>query len=79
MKKSLDENVPVNRLSEKVYTHRRFDPKNKKDIAEYTFFYINNRWKDSCPFHLEWPYLSVPDMVKDKIIRNVLGIDSQKS
>jgi hypothetical protein len=72
--KSSGKNEQKNKLSEMVYSHRKFDPKNKKDIEEYSYFVVNNRWKDGCPFHLEWPHLSVPDMIKDKIIRSVLGI-----
>jgi len=34
----------------------------------------DNRWEDGCPFELVWPYLSIPDMIKDQIIKNYLKI-----
>jgi len=35
---------------------------------------VENRWEDGCPFELVWPYLSIPDMIKDQIIKNYLKI-----
>jgi hypothetical protein len=55
---------------------RVFDPGNKKDIRDFRFFMKNFRWPDyQCPFYLEWPYLTIPDMIKDKFARYTLGLD----
>ena len=60
------------RLSEK----RKFDINSKKDIDIYRYFLINSDWKitGTCPFDLEFPYLTVPDMIKDKLIRKYLKV-----
>jgi hypothetical protein len=40
----------------------------KKFVAEQTW------GTDGCPFYLEFPYSTIPDMIKDKVIHNVMGI-----
>ena len=56
-------------------TQRRFDPKVKKDLQAYKQFLSEGHWdKGLCPFILEWPYLTVPDMINDRITHNVLGV-----
>jgi hypothetical protein len=49
---------------------------NEKDVEIYKHFLVNNDWKHvgSCPFELEYPYNSVPDMIKDKLVRKFLGV-----
>lgn len=47
---------------------RMFDVSDKMDIESFSFFLKNSKWKDPCPFVLEFPFLSVPDMVKSKLI-----------
>ena len=32
------------------------------------------RWGMPCPFFLEEPYLTIPDMIKDKFIKHMLKI-----
>ncbi len=55
---------------QKINNKRQFDPLNKRDKAEFTFFLRNDRWQSTvCPFILEWPYLTIPDMIKDKLTR----------
>ena len=52
-----------------------FDPANKQDLDSYKKFILNNAWGPTgCPFTLEDPWLSVPDMIKDKIARHFLKI-----
>lgn len=41
---------------------RKFNPTNVKDLSELKYFVKNGKWKTSCPFELEYPYLSVVDM-----------------
>lgn len=59
-------------IMEKLTARRKFNPKNKEDIAEFKYYYENNKWKSNCPFILEWPYLNIPSMLKDKIISNTI-------
>ena len=61
-----------NRLSYVIYNRRKFDPTKQQDIQDYKYFLDNNHWKNGCPFWLEWPYLTIPDMIKDSIVRNLL-------
>lgn len=59
---------------------RLFNPKNKKDVAEYKDFLRTGGWgKGGCPFVLVFPYMTVPHMIQDKIIHNILGVDNDKS
>lgn len=56
---------------------RKFDINNKKDIEIYKHFLKNHDWKitGSCPFVLEFPYVNVPDMIKDKLIHKFLKVE----
>ena len=47
---------------------RYFDVDSKDDIKEYKFFLDNSRWRDNCPFNLEDPHISIPDMIRTKLI-----------
>lgn len=59
---------------------RLFDPKRKKDIVAYKEFLASGGWgKGGCPFMLVFPYMTVPLMIQDKIIHNVLGVRYDKS
>jgi hypothetical protein len=45
------------------------------DIEDAKKFLIKNQWGTTgCPFYLEWPYLTIPDMLKDKITKYYLHI-----
>ena len=57
-----------------VRPKRYFDLSNKKDIAAARGFFANHRWVGGCPFVLEYPYVSVPDMLRDKLTHRALGI-----
>lgn len=55
---------------------RVFDEHSKKDIQCAKDFFREHTWGDGgCPFVLEYPYLTVPDMIKDKIVHKALGLD----
>ena len=51
-----------------------FDPKNNYHINIFKSFLKENRWGVPCPFLLEEPYLTIPDMMKDKYIKSQLEI-----
>lgn len=66
----------LNKLEQELLSRKEtFDPKNDGHLDQYKFFVQNRRWNKSCPFFLEWPYNSVPDMIKDKIIRNMFDVE----
>ena len=53
----------------------RFNPEDTTHVAQYRNFLVNRKWDTlGCPYELEWPYLSIPDMIKDKIINHYLKI-----
>ena len=56
------------KLSQHVWPKRLFDAKSKEDIKEYAYFLKNNKWRDNCPFIVEWPHLTVTNMVTTKLI-----------
>lgn len=54
---------------------RFFDVTNPDDIELFRKFMKDDKWTETgCPFILENPYLSVPHMIQDKIVKNVLRI-----
>ena len=54
---------------------RQFDVNNSADCSVFAKFLKNGAWgKDGCPFEIEDPWLSIPDMIKDKLARKYLGI-----
>jgi hypothetical protein len=57
---------------------RLFNVNDKKDLASAKYFFSHYSWRNevSCPFILEYPYLSVPDMIKDKLLNKLLGIEN---
>lgn len=63
-------------LEQLIREKRYFNECDKKDIAAAKKFFESHSWSHTqgCPFILEYPYLSVPDMIRDKLIHKVLGI-----
>lgn len=68
----LDAKKPF-RVSSQVWAKREFNPASKDDLQEYQYFITNSKWKDGCPFIVEWPFLNVLDMIKHKIINRHLA------
>lgn len=55
---------------------RYFDVSSKADVEVYRQFLINNSWgSNGCPFILEFPALTVPDMIKDRLIKKFLKVE----
>jgi hypothetical protein len=55
---------------------RKFDVNNKKDVELYKTFLTTRRWGGTCcPFVLEFPHLTIPDMIKDKMMNKYMKID----
>lgn len=52
-----------------------FDINNAQHVEMFKQFLANNTWgNQGCPFQLEYPWTSVPDMIKDKLIRQFLNV-----
>jgi hypothetical protein len=64
--------MPALKLNER----RKFNINNKADVEIYKHFLVHSNWKvtGSCPFQLEYPWNSVPDMIKDKLVRKFLKV-----
>ena len=62
-------------LESRLNKKRFFNPTSKIDMAAVKTFMKTNGWGSKCcPFFLEYPYKSIPDMVKDKIVLNAVGV-----
>jgi hypothetical protein len=55
---------------------RFFDPRSEQDMNVFRHFVENHSWGGKpCPFFLEFPYTTIPDMIKDKITHNLLELE----
>jgi hypothetical protein len=54
-----------------------FNPKDKAHVELYRKFLENDSWHGGCIFKLEQPYLSIPDMIKDKMIYSLLKVEKK--
>lgn len=53
-----------------------FNVENKKDVEMYRTFLSTGAWgREGCPFTLEYPYLTIPDMIKDKLVHKFLKVE----
>jgi len=53
----------------------QFDVNNEEHIDRFKQFFVNKSWgSKGCPFDLEYPWLNIPDMIKDKLIRKMLNV-----
>jgi hypothetical protein len=66
----------MNKIENQMHNRRNyFDPEFPDDIMYAKEFLKTNSWgPNGCPFFLEWPYLDIPSMIKDKITKHTLGI-----
>lgn len=56
-------------------TKRVFNPTNESDKILYRDYLRNKGWGvDGCPFILEFPHLTIPNMISDKLINVLLGV-----
>jgi len=56
-------------------TKRVFDPTNEDDKGLYREYLRNKGWGvDGCPFILEFPHLTIPSMINDKLIYHFLEV-----
>jgi hypothetical protein len=57
------------RVTNVNWVKHEFDAEDAEDLAEYKYFLQHQRWKTSCPFILEWPFVDIIQMVEHKIVR----------
>ena len=55
------------------HKRRIFDPSLKEDVLELKYFLDNNKWRDICPFYIEYPWEDIPAMCKDKYSQHMLS------
>lgn len=55
-----------------------FDCNKKSHVTLYKKFLSTGAWGERCPFVLEFPYLTIPDMIKDKLVHKFLRIKKVK-
>ena len=52
-----------------------FDIDSKKHVEQYRDFLLHDKCgNEGCPFILEFPYLTIPDMIKDKLVHKFLKV-----
>jgi hypothetical protein len=56
------------KLSHHFWAKREFNPASAEDLKEYQYFLKHSQWKDGCPFIIEWPHLTVTDMIQKRIV-----------
>lgn len=61
------------KLRKGVKEREVFDPNNLHHLEELRYFKVFNKWRNGCPFELEWPYLDIPTLIGEKFIINVLS------
>ena len=55
-----------------------FSVNSKKDVDMYANFLRTGAWgREGCPFILEYPYLTIPDMIKDKLVHKFLKVEKR--
>jgi hypothetical protein len=70
----------ISSFEKKYHNKRLFNPRSKKDVETFKKFLIENRWGGTgCPFILENPYISIPHMIQDKMVKNLFGINYEQS
>ena len=56
------------------FPKRVFDATSKEDLVAYKEYLTTRSWgHNGCPFELEWPWLSVPDMIAHKVAESVVA------
>lgn len=54
------------KLSDFANRRHRFDPSNQNDLKEFSYFKKHSKWRDTCPFFLEWPFQDISTMCNAK-------------
>lgn len=54
-----------------------FNPANPAHRGAYKDFFARGNWRDGCPFMLEPPYQSVPNMCRERLLNWYLNTDTR--
>jgi hypothetical protein len=71
----------TNKIEMYKFQKREFNVRNEDDLAEFSYFLHNNKWKNLCPFVVKWPFDNAVDMIKDIIVNEFIdtrGVPSKK-
>jgi hypothetical protein len=75
-------NVRKFSVSYDYWQRRLFNPANLADLEAYHHFLLHQKWKNNCPFVLEWPFTDMIQMIEHKIVREhmdqIIEINSKK-
>ena len=64
----------MNKLENIFRVREQFNPKNKNHMSMVRDFFRDYRWgQQGCPFILEWPYLTITEMIRSKLIDTHIG------
>lgn len=55
------------------HVRRKFDPSKKEDLRELKFFIENDKWRNNCPFLIEYPWEEIPAMCMEKYAAYMLA------
>lgn len=59
----------------KKKTKRKFNVNNYEDIQVFKNYIKTNSWgKEGCPFEIEYPHVSVPYMIQEKLVKHFLKL-----
>lgn len=55
---------------------RKFSVESKEDLNVFSEYIKTSSWgPNGCPFTIEYPWVNVPDMIKDKLVKKHLDIN----
>ena len=60
------------KVSRRIYNKRFFDHTKLVDLEIALQYLRTGRWEDYCPFVPDWPYTTVPDMIKTEVLLHYL-------
>ena len=66
------------KLNDKFYQRRQFDPANGEDLKELLYFLTTGRWQTVCPFFAEFPWVNIPVMCQHKYAVHSLSQTSEQ-
>lgn len=55
-----------------VTAKRLFDCTSKEDLLIFQQYLETGGWKNGCPFKEEWPFVTVPDTIYNKIVKHYM-------
>ena len=56
-----------------IHRRREFNPASAEDLSELKYFLENNKWREGCPFYMEYPWGDIPAMCLEKYAKHSLA------